>query len=310
MTENRITEVTRRALFDELIMSDFNWAGRLSESGFLGRVFDLTALPSDDSRHRNMAEDVSAHRDHWGDWGGSYWVYDDNRLHLMRCEDDVLLSFLAETLNPVVRSDEEEVARYAAIMNKHLVRDGIELYPASFISGRPIFAGREHNQVHVSSIADAQEIAVTLNSTYIMAQITRMRTIENDPALTIGSAKEFVETIYKTVLTDKNVVLPEKQNLPQLVRATLKTLDMFQEADAKNLMRNTVSALTSLTHALAELRGRAGSGHGQHHSTPAPSPILARLARDAAITLGVFLFEAHTQESSKQKDFEMDGGVF
>ena len=121
MAENRITEVTRRALFDDLRMSNFGWSGRLPESSFLARLYDLTKLPSQDSRHRTMEEDVSTHRDNWDDWGGPDWVYDDSRLRLMWCNDESLLRFLCETLHPVVRHDEDEVKSYAAIINRHLV---------------------------------------------------------------------------------------------------------------------------------------------------------------------------------------------
>lgn len=299
MTHNRITEVTRRALFDELRMSNFRWSGRLPEASFLARVCDLTQLPSHDSRHRTMAEDVSAHRDHWDDWGGPEWVYDDSRLHLMWCDDEFLLKFLCETLHPVVRTDETEVKSYAAIINKHIGRDGLELYPASYVSGRPIYAAREQNQVHVSGIADAHGVAVALQSSHVMAQITRMQTVENDPALAIGTAKEFAESICKSVLTDRKVAFTGSENLPQLVRLTMKALDLIQESESRDAIRQVLSSLSSLVHGLAELRGQVGSGHGHHPTTPAPLPILARLAVGAATTLGVFLYEAHDGSMSK-----------
>ena len=226
----------------------------MSEPDFLGRVFDLTSLPSDDRRCQNMAEDVNLHRNNFDDWGGLEWVYDDHRLHLMRCEDNKLLDFFCESLNPVVRPDESEIAHFAGVINKHLVRDGLELYPASYISGRPIYAAREHNQVHVSGIADAHKVAIALQSTHVMAQITRMQTMENDPALAIGTAKEFVESICKNILSERKVDFTGNENLPQLVRVTMKALDLIQESESKDAIRQALGSLSSLVHGLAELR--------------------------------------------------------
>ncbi len=296
MTDTKISTVTRTALFDELRLTEFNWSGRFAESAFLGRIFDLIKLPSMDYRHSNMAEDVEQHRDHWQDWGGPDWVYDDHRLNLLRCDDGILLNFLCETLNPVVRSKEEEVEKFADIINKHLVRDGLEIYPASYISGRPLFAGREHNQVRMDAVADAHQVAVTLQSTHIMAQITRMQTMDRDPALAIGTAKEFVESMCKNILTAHGITTSGSENLPQLVRTTMKALNILQESDSKNAMDRALGALASLTHGLAELRGQLGSGHGHHPDVPVPPLILAKLAVGAATTLGVFLYEAHSQK--------------
>lgn len=228
----------------------------------------------------------------------------------MWCEDESLLAFLCETLHPVVRHDEEEVKSYAATINQHLVRDGLELYAASYISGRPIYAAREHSQVHVSGIADAHKVAIALQSTHVMAQITRMQTMENDPALAIGTAKEFVESICKNILSERKVDFTGNENLPQLVRATMKALDLIQESDSKDAIRQALGSLSSLVHGLAELRGQIGSGHGHHPTTPAPPSILARLAVGAATTLGVFLYEAHCGAPSKQVDLMIDGGTY
>src|ERR1039457_3342506 len=47
-SEQEVTEVTRRGIVD--ILSARNWSGRLSETEFLSRLYDLDALPSHDRR--------------------------------------------------------------------------------------------------------------------------------------------------------------------------------------------------------------------------------------------------------------------
>ena len=45
---NEISEITRRNILDALRLQQVQWEGRLGESAFLSRVFDLSALPSVD----------------------------------------------------------------------------------------------------------------------------------------------------------------------------------------------------------------------------------------------------------------------
>ena len=53
-----VSEVTRRTIIDYLIASDVHWSGRLPDDDFLARLYDLTTLPSQDSRFRTAADDI------------------------------------------------------------------------------------------------------------------------------------------------------------------------------------------------------------------------------------------------------------
>ena len=57
-----ITVVTRREIFDRLRQPGFSWQGRLDEPTFLGRLYDLTRIPSDDPRFANALDDIVQHR--------------------------------------------------------------------------------------------------------------------------------------------------------------------------------------------------------------------------------------------------------
>ena len=48
-----ISEVTRRDIIDRI----WDWSGPLQEDQFLSRLYDLSALPSDDTRFKNAAGD-------------------------------------------------------------------------------------------------------------------------------------------------------------------------------------------------------------------------------------------------------------
>lgn len=291
---NVISEVTRRNLFDELRLGKVNWSGRLSESDFLlARVFDLAQLPSYDRRCSDMAGDIFMHRENFIDWDDD-WVYDDSRLNLLRCPDEMLLTFLCEMIHPVVRPEQDEASQLVGLFNRHLAADGFEVTPRTYISGRPIYAGRTRFQDIGHATAPAKKVAGELSSDHIAAQITRMEaSVESDPALAIGSAKEFVESVCKGILAARGATLSGGENLQQLVRMTREELSLASTSQADETLRKTVNALATVTQGIAELRGQFGSGHGHHPAAPRPRPEVARLAVGAAVTLSVFLYEVH-----------------
>ncbi len=139
-----ITEVTRRAIFDHLT-AGIDWAGRLKDDEFLSRLYDLTAMESDDSRFPNAAGDIYQHRVNWRDWDND-WVFNDRRFNLMQCDDDEFLRFLCETVHPSVRPDSDAARELVDIYNKELAADGWQLVEKREISGRPVFAAQRSDE--------------------------------------------------------------------------------------------------------------------------------------------------------------------
>ena len=198
MERNTISEVTRRNLFDELRLQNVPWSGRLAESDFLARIFDLKKLPSYDYRYEDMTGDIFMHREHFIDWEDD-WVYDNSRLNLLRCSDETFLNFLCEMVHPIVRLDQDEAAKLASIFNRHLANDGFEIAPQTYVSGKPIFAARSRLDPIAFSIDPAKKIAEDFSSDHLMAQITRMESSAvRDPAVAIGTAKDFLVSRFRT----------------------------------------------------------------------------------------------------------------
>jgi len=137
---NEITEVTRRAIADFLSTSPIHWAGRLSDEDFLARIYDLTSMPSTDSRMRDAAGDIWQHRvNNPEDWEDD-WVFYDTRFNLLCAPDKDFLRFLCETVHPVVRPEAEKARNLVAAYNRELAADGWSLIEVRQISGRPVFA--------------------------------------------------------------------------------------------------------------------------------------------------------------------------
>lgn len=296
----KITQITRKDLFDAMVIEKVCWEGTLEEPEFLSRLFDLKAMPSTDDRFPDAAGDIWQHRINNYDWD-DHWVFYDRRFNLMNGDDEVLLRFLAETVHPVVRPDVTESQRLVQLYNQYLRNDGFEISEKTRISGKPVYVGRNIGVATAPGLATARDVLSGTDVVYISQQITRMEAaVLNDPGLAIGTAKELVETCCKTILAERMVEIPPPDNLPQLVKRTAKELkltpnDIPDQAKAVETIRRLLSNLATITSGIAELRNSYGTGHGKAASSKGLGPRHAKLAVGAASTLAVFLAETHRE---------------
>jgi hypothetical protein len=296
---NLITEITRRDIRRALSREGICWSGDLGDTEFLNRLYDLSSLPSNDPRFDDAEGDIWQHRINNNDWDDQ-WVYSDDRLQLADGPDELFLKFLAEIVHPAVRPDREEAKRIVALLNEQLAPDGWTLVAQSTISGRPIY---EPQRLTTSqhAINSAKSIAVAVNADYIHRQIDRITTsIENDPDLAIGTAKELIETICRTILSERGKPVEDNPDLLPLVRRALEELRLVpdgipdQQKGAKSI-KSLLGNLATLAQSLSELRNLYGTGHGKESQRKGLSTRHARLAVGAASTLVVFLFETHSE---------------
>jgi AbiJ N-terminal domain 3/Abortive infection C-terminus len=294
----KISEATRRDLIDYLLLEKVHWAGRLEEPDFLARIFDVNALPSKDHRFTNAYRDIWQHRvNNPSDWEDD-WVFYDSRFDLLHADDDQFLTFLCETLHPVVRSDPEEVERLRQTYNHFLREDAYELVERARMSGRPVFAARQAEQ-DLTSVKSLKGSLPEGGLSYIARQITRMESaIDADPDLAIGTAKELVETVCRTILAERKLEAPQALDLAQLVKLTAKELkltpdNIADEDAAADSLRRLLGSLGTITQSLAEIRNKFGTGHGKTADSRGLESRHAKLAVGAASTLALFLQETH-----------------
>lgn len=301
----KISEATRRDIFDAIIVEGVRWSGRLEELDFLGRIFDLKSMPSHDGRFTTAYSDIWQHRVNNNDWDDD-WVFYDSRFNLLRTDDGVFLQFLCEMLHPAVRSDLQEVERLQQTFNAHLRKEGYELVERTKMAGRPVFVGRLLMIPGTKPLDSARETFEATDANYVLKQITRMETaINEDPDLAIGTAKELVETCCKTILRDRGVQIKANPDLTQLVKQTVRELaltpdDIPDKAKAVDTIRRLLSNLATITQGIAELRNYYGTGHGKEAKAKGLEPRHAKLAVSAASTLAVFLFETHQARSARK----------
>jgi AbiJ N-terminal domain 3/Abortive infection C-terminus len=294
----RITEVTRRNIFDSLTIERVNWSGTLPEIDFLSRLMDLSAMPSTDWRYDDFAGDIWQHRENNNDWD-YYWVFNDPRINLLGCDDTSFLQFLCEMLHPIVRRDKIEVSKLVQMFNNYLANDGFEIVEKAQISGHPIFAGRQKLLSNQSITNRKNDLLKVMSEEYITRQITIMEgSIDNAPDLAIGTSKELIESICKTILQELSIEIAEDYDLPKLLKETTKELKLTpkeipNEAKAAETIKKILGSLSTVVQGIAELRNSYGTGHGKDAKFKGLNARHAKLAVGASSTLAIFLLETH-----------------
>lgn len=282
------------------------WAGRLDEDQFVVRVWpDAADLPSYDRRFTGALADIYQHRvfnpDDWQD----DWIFHDSRFNLMGGGDDQFLAFLAELVHPVVRPNEDEVARLVTQFNRQLRPDGYVLAPASYISGKPIYAGSRITASHSPATALSLPTRTLLEDhAALLDHLDAIdRDIKTDPAGAIASAKELVETMYKLILDKRRVEYSTKDDLPGLYKKVAGELGLDKKsvpgsARGSEAAHKVLGSLSMVVFGMAELRNQIGRGHGRTTASPALERH-ARLAFNTAVALAEFLYDTLQNREDK-----------
>ncbi|MBX5135982.1 abortive infection family protein [Rhizobium lentis] len=300
--EGEVSVTARQNIFDGLRLDSVFWSGRLDEVEFLQRLYDLQKLRSFDNRFKDAAGDIWQHRVNNNDWDND-WVYGDSRFNLLHGPTELFLRFLCEMVHPVVRPDRNEALALVQQFNDQLRREGWHLVEEEKIAGRPRFVAMRFQGTSARSVSRARTVADALDAAWMQKEIERLeQSVERDPALAIGTAKELVESCCKSILAKRGVEVSKKADLPDLTKTLAKELRLVpegisDEAKGAETVRLILRNLGSLTQYLAELRGLYGSGHGRDGQHRGLEPRHARLAVGAAVAFIDFVTETHTRRN-------------
>lgn len=298
ISDGRISDRTRAAVLDEMRARGTVWFGALDEIDYLGRIFDLSSMPSGDSRFDNAAGDIWQHRVNNDDWPMD-WIYGDNRLRLYSAEQSTFLKFICEVLHPIVRTDASEQAALARAFNGHLRGDGWELVEDVVIDGRPVFVAQRKVHALGQPIQRIRAVAATLNADSLYEDLRRLERVgDGEPGEVIALAKEIVESCCKLILDDRKVAYPSKAEIPDLLKLLRKEIRIMPEGIDENAkgaaeIRDILTSLGKIAHSLAPLRNAYGKGHGRGRGFKGLQPRHARLAIGAASTFVDFVLDRH-----------------
>jgi len=246
---------------------------------------DLTYQPQVGGQRRALVEQYY-HSVNWGD------PHDIKKV--LQVFENVLHA--AEKVLGEMSWDQEEAKRQKAEIEKliHFLRkDGFQWVDGRIVSG----AG-------IPWLDDIKETAAAFDAKHLADQIRRIeQSIETDPSLAIGTAKELVETCCRMILSERGKSVAGTPDIPTLTKETLKELKLVpdgipDQAKGSHIIKRLLSNLATIGQGLAEVRNLYGSGHGRDGRTQAIKPRHAKLAVGAATTLVTFLFETHKETKS------------
>ncbi len=302
MSANTIIRQTRKNIIDGIRIAKVGWSGVLDEPTFLSRLYDLSSLPSTDSRYKDAAGDIYQHRVNNWDWDED-WVFGDHRFNLLNRPDEEFIDFLCEMAHPVVRPDKTEAVQLVADFNDQLKNVGWALVPKDRIAGRHTYVGQRLADLGHRSVSRAKAAADVHDAAWMSGEIERLEgAVDRDPALAIGTAKDLVETCCKTILGERGVTISPKADLPELTKLLAKELklvpdDVAAHRKGAETVRLILRNLSALTQYLSELRGLYGSGHGRDGKHRGLQPRHARLAIGAAVTFIDFMVATYREQS-------------
>ena len=132
-SEQTISEVTRRNIADALTVANFSWSGRMPESDFLARLYNVNDMPSYDPRYKSAAHDISKHMEMNRDWSDD-WPFLHLKIRFVECPTKRYFRF-REMVHPVVQPEQDKVGWVIDMLNVNLATDGWEIARGGEISG-------------------------------------------------------------------------------------------------------------------------------------------------------------------------------
>jgi hypothetical protein len=207
-----------------------------------------------------------------------------------------VLSELESSKAKVDAFNHDYLVRTFDLLCRLLQRDGYQ-----YKNGQVITVARE------TPLDDLQDTISPLDAPHLQEQIERMRqAAEDDPALAIGTAKEIVETVCKTILRERSIATSANPDVPELIKLTREALNLMPDqipatAKAADSIRRMLSNLGTIAQNLAEIRRDYGTGHGRDGKSKGLEPRHARLAVNSAVALVTFLIETHQARNAETK---------
>jgi hypothetical protein len=177
-----------------------------------------------------------------------------------------------------------------------LKHDGFEWQDDKFI-----------DSVSSSGLEDLSNITKLFDWQHLALQIQRMKeSVDIDPSLAIGTSKELIETVCKTILEERGVIITNTPEIPFLTKTVLTELSLVPEGieDEKRgseLIKAILRSLGTIGNNLAQLRSLYGTGHGKNAKSKALQSRHAKLAVGTSATFVTFLFETHQENQRKNK---------
>lgn len=138
---------------------------------------------------------------------------------------------------------------------------------------------------------------------HIEEQVTGIeRAIAENPGLAFDLAKTLIESVCRSVLSERSIAFEAGDDLPKLFRAATNCLPFLPltasaETEVRKSLTKTLSGLHTTIQGVCELRNQCGfASHGAEGPRPTMESVQALLAAGAADGIVGFLHRVHRQE--------------
>lgn len=145
--------------------------------------------------------------------------------------------------------------------------------------------------------------AVSQGLQHIEAQVVAIEeAVASNPGLAFDLAKTLVESVCRTILTERGGSWTDTDDLPRLFQEVRNNLPVLpphqsQESKVRQSMYQTVGGLYSAVQGIAELRNQLGfASHGSDRHRPSMGVAHAEMAAQAADTIVGFLYDVHARD--------------
>jgi hypothetical protein len=150
-----------------------------------------------------------------------------------------------------------------------------------------------------------ETISELLTQSYVSKQVRLMnQSINDNPHLALGTAKELIETCCKSILTEEGVSYDRDWDIQKLVKETNKIVDLIpfdieNREVAKTSVAKILGGLSNVVHGITELRNSYGSGHGHAPNFKMLDNLYVKLAVTSASELAIFYLTLHNAKHEK-----------
>lgn len=166
----------------------------------------------------------------------------------------------------------------------------------SYISGGIVSDGSGAPTRSLAELIKSRDIP-SINAEFDRA----LAKVNSEPREATSAACNILESICKTYISDKNLPMPQKQDLQSLWKVARSDLGFepgkLQDEDLKKIL----SGMFSVVDGIGAFRTHASSAHGEGRKMYNLKPRHARLAIHSAHTIALFIFETWDEKITCQK---------
>ncbi|APR67666.1 ATP-dependent RNA helicase HrpA [Thalassolituus oleivorans] len=134
----------------------------------------------------------------------------------------------------------------------------------------------------------------------IEAEFTRaLSNVNSEPREAVSAACNILESIFKTYISDENLVMPNRQDLQNVWKVVRADLGFDPSLVQDDDLKRVLSGILSVVDGIGAFRTHASSAHGEGRKIYKLKPRHARLAIHSAHTLALFVLETWDENRAK-----------